>query len=200
MSAARRLIALLVVLAPQSASAHLIFGGAGGFSGGLLHPLFVPAHVMAVTAIAAFIAQRHPQWSWSTHGLNPMAFVLGLIAGIVAIAGAFVPLYANEFVLALAAVTGALLALAAPLPRVLLGALAAATGFAIAIDSPPDVISLRDAIVIQLGTFCGAIILLAAVIEIVSRLRRGWQRVGVRIAGSWIAASAALVLAVQLFK
>jgi hypothetical protein len=31
----------------------------------------------------------------------------------------------------------------------------------------------------------------------VSRLRRDWQRIGLRIAGSWISASAVMVLALR---
>jgi hypothetical protein len=34
----------------------------------------------------------------------------------------------------------------------------------------------------------------------VSRLRRHWQRIGIRIAGSWIAASAILVLALRFLR
>ena len=89
---------------------------------------------------------------------------------------------------------------ASPLPQFILGPFALITGLAIALDSPPEVISVREAIVMQIGIFCGATSLLIVIVECASRLRRDWQRIGVRILGSWIAASAILVLALQLAK
>ena len=196
--ASRCLIALALLGAPQTALAHPVFGGAGGFSGGLIHPLFVPAHVMAVAAIAALIAQQQPNWHWPSHWPVPLLFMVGLAAGSVAIASAYTPIYSGEAVLACAAVAGFLVAFSVPLLTLATATLAAATGFFIALDSAPDAISVGEAILIQLGTFCGANILLVAVIEIVSRRRHHWQRIGVRVLGSWIAASAIVALTLQL--
>jgi urease accessory protein len=198
--ASRCLVALALLGFPQMAVAHPVFGGVGGFSGGLLHPLFVPAHLMAVVGIAALVAQQQPKWHWPSHWPAPFSFIIGLAAGSVAIAGAYAPTYSSEAVLACATMAGFLVAFGMPLSMRTVAILAAATGISIALDSPPDVISIREAILIQLGTFSGAIILLVAVIEIVSRRRHHWQRIGVRIAGSWVAASAMLVLALQLAR
>lgn len=197
MIAFRFAIAAILALAPSAVSAHPVFGGAGGFYGGLLHPVLVPAHVMAIVASASLIAQQDPRWTWPTHWLSPAGFATGLVVGMIAIADAYVPAFSYEAVLALALASGALLAVAIQLPSILAGALALAIGFAIALDSPPDAMTLREAIVVQLGTFCGATILFAAAIEIAARLRRNWQQIGLRIIGSWIAASAVLVLALQ---
>ena len=100
----------------------------------------------------------------------------------------------------LALVTGVLVALARPLPEATGCVLAVATGFAIALDSPPEVISVREANIMLIGTAFGASILLVAVVEAASRLTRNWQRIGARIFGSWIAASAILVLALRLVR
>ena len=193
-------IALVFLLIPGAALAHAPFSGAGGFYGGLLHPWFVPAHLMAIVATAAVIAQQGSPWNWSMHWQAPTAFAIGLAAGFIAVAGAYAPELSGEAVLAVAAIAGLLTALARPLRAILVVAISAASGAAVALDSPPDVITLREAIVIQLGTFCGAILLMAAALEGASRLRRDWQRIGIRILGSWIAASAVLVLALQLAK
>lgn len=197
MIALRHAVAMIIALAPSSVHAHPVFGGAGGFYGGLLHPLFVPAHVMAIVACACFTAQQVPDWRWSIHWLSPAGFMIGLLAGMIAIAEAYVPVVSLAAVLALALVSGALLAAAIRLPPALAAALTLATGLALALDSPPDTITLREAIVFQLGTFCGAAILFAAALEVAAKLRRHWQQVGLRIIGSWIAASAILVLALQ---
>ena len=50
------------------------------------------------------------------------------------------------------------------------------------------------------GSGLGATAMLLVVVGCASRLTRPWHRVGLRILGSWIAASAMLVLALQLAK
>ena len=78
--------------------------------------------------------------------------------------------------------------------------LALAVGIALALDSSPGGISVREANVIIVGTFCGAVILLGIVLQVAAIFRRTWQKLGVRILGSWIAASAVLVLTWQLAR
>jgi len=199
-AALRALFALVIFISPDVAWAHPPFGGADGFFGGFLHPLFVLAHVLAIVGAGLLIAQKAQRGSRAARWTGLIAFVAGLVAGFVAIASAYVPTLAGEALLALAAITGTWVALARPFLRftpILLGAL---TGFAVALDSPPEVLSMREAIVIQLGTFVGAALLFIALVEAMSRLKADWQRVGVRILGSWIAASAILVLALRLAK
>ena len=48
------------------------------------------------------------------------------------------------------------------------------------------------------GTAVGACAMLVLVAAIAGHVNADWQRLGIRILGSWIAASAILVLAVQL--
>jgi hypothetical protein len=50
------------------------------------------------------------------------------------------------------------------------------------------------------GTGLGACFALAVVVVCTSRLTREWQRIGVRILGSWMAASAILVLALRFAR
>ena len=49
-------------------------------------------------------------------------------------------------------------------------------------------------------TFCGATVLLLGVVELTIMLCREWQRIGVRILGSWIAASAIMGLTLRLTR
>jgi urease accessory protein len=51
-----------------------------------------------------------------------------------------------------------------------------------------------------LGTALGAVLLLLVLLQGTLRLRQHWQRIGARIAGSWIAATAILVLALRLVR
>jgi urease accessory protein len=122
------------------------------------------------------------------------------VAGFAAITSAFVPRLAGESLLAAATVSAALTALARPIPKFLVVALTLVTGLALALDSPPHVTSAQEASAILVGTFCGAVILLLVVVEGTIMLWREWQRLGVRIVGSWIAASAIMVLALGLAR
>jgi urease accessory protein len=175
----------------DAASAHAVVG-IPGFAGGLLHPLLVPIHVCTILAVALLAGQQH-----RLRGLL-IGFAIGLALGLGAIALAYVPTFAEAALLSLAAVTGALVALARPLPMILSVVLAGATGVAIGLDSPPETISISEANLALLGTALGAPAALAALAWFTTRLHRDWQRIGMRIAGSWIAASAIMVLALRL--
>ena len=168
--------------------------GIPGFFGGVLHPLFVPAHLMAILALGLLIGQQAGRWS----RVVPAEFVAALIAGLVALTFGIAPRGADVVILALAAVCGLLAALARSLPQLVGYVLAALTGFAVALDSPPDVISVREANLMLIGTGLGGTVLLIVVTEAAARLTRHWQHIAVRVLGSWIAASAVLVLALRL--
>jgi urease accessory protein len=173
--------------------AHAPFVGVEGFYGGLLHPLLVPAHAMAILALGLLIS-RHA--SRQRNALS-LVFAVGLAAGLAAIAAGSGPTPAGDVVIGAAGLCGLLVALARPWPPVIGGCLAAAAGAAIGLDSPPEVISLRTATVMLIGTGLGGVIFLALIVEGASALTRDWQRIGMRVVGSWIAASAILVLALR---
>jgi urease accessory protein len=194
--ARRALPALLALLAGASAAqAHPVIQGASGFTAGFLHPLLLPAHAFALVALGLLIGQQ-PHWGRTV----PLVAIISVMAGLGAIALSYVPTLAGEALLASAALNGAAVALARPLPQMLGVTLAAATGLALALDSPPDAILLLEANLALLGTVAGVVILLSAIVAISARLTRYWQRVGIRIVGAWIAASAILVLTLRLAR
>lgn len=184
-----------IVLFAVPAQAHPPPLGLTGFSGGLLHPLLVPAHVLAVTGLGIWIGQQR-QWGTSA----AIGFVAALAIGLAAIAWALVPRYTAEAVLACAVTAGILVAWARRWPEPLGCALAAALGLSLGLDSPPEVISIAEANRMLLGTGASAMILLFVAMFCTSHLRRAWQRIGLRVLGSWIAASAILVLALQFAR
>jgi urease accessory protein len=188
---ARLLTAAALVAIPETASAHAVFG-VTGFSGGLLHALVVPSHVLAVVALALLIGQH----GWGR--VVMAAYVVAVLVGLGAIALAIVPTLAEQALLVFAMIAGLLVASARPLPPALGASLAAGVGLALALDSPPEAITLREANLALVGTALGAAIMLLVLVQGTSRLRRHWQRVGARIVGSWIAASAILVLALRV--
>ena len=161
---------------------------------GLLHPLLVPTHLMAVLALTLLIGQQN--WGYGV----PAIYAAAVLVGLGAIAMAYVPTRAEQGLLASAASAGALVALARPLPRAMGWLVAAASGLALALDSPPEAIALQDANLTLLGTAISAIVVLVFLLLMISRLHRAWQGIGTRIVGSWIAASAILVLALRFVR
>jgi urease accessory protein len=166
------------------------------FVGGLLHPLTVPAHLVALIALALLIGQQG-----KGRLLVPStAFAAGLALGLAAIMLAARQTSAVDVLLVSAALAGVLVALAPRLPVLACALLAAIAGIALGLDSPPQAISLAVARLTLIGTGLGACLALAIIAVGTSYLAREWQRIGVRVLGSWIAASAILVLALRFAR
>src|SRR5262249_52125119 len=150
-------LALLLTIV-DTANAHAPVPGLDGFPGGLLHPVFVPAHLVALIGLGLFTGhQQHARL------LAVLFFAAGLAIGLGAMALAVGETPANTVLLATAAITGALTALAVSMPRVVTCLLAAVTGAAIGLDSPPHVISVTEATLMLIGTGIGALIVLTAI-------------------------------------
>ena len=95
-------------------------------------------------------------------------------------------------------------AIARPLPTLACALLAVIAGVALALDSPPETISIAVATATLVGTGLGASLTLAIIVTGTNYLTRvrewNWARLGGRILSSWIAASAILVLAVRFVR
>jgi urease accessory protein len=171
-----------------------------GFVGGLLHPLTVPAHALTLLALGLLIGQQRQ----GRQLLPVAAFVAGLAGGLTAIALAVGQTAAADVVLIAAALSGILVALAHPLPALVCAPLAAVAGAALGLDSPPEAISIAVGTAMLIGTGLGASLAVAIIVFGSSRVVRASQgvgaRTGVRIFGSWIAASAILVLTLRFAR
>jgi urease accessory protein len=168
---------------------------------GVLHPLATPAHVIALTGLALIAGRCHPAAyncsSLSAGAVIVAALALGLAVGLGALALGAGETPAGDVLLAGATLCGLMAASGLPVRAVVAALLALMVGIAIGLDSPPDVIRLRDAVAALIGTFCGAgaaLALMARVASVVARWRDG---IALRVAGSWIAAMAVMALAVQ---
>jgi urease accessory protein len=161
------------------------------FVDGLLNPLTTPAHVLVLLALALVLARQPQRYAVL------LVFALALAAGFVAIVLAVETTPARTALLAVAAALGAMVA-AAWVPKLLAWLVAAIAGAALALDSPPQAVTITEAYATLGGTAVGACAMLMLVSAIAGRANADWQRLGIRILGSWIAASAILVLAVQL--
>ena len=73
------LAALVLLAMAEPALAHPPPLGIGGVFGGLLHPLFVPAHVLAILGLGLLVGQQ-AEWGRAV----PFAAIMALVAGLAA--------------------------------------------------------------------------------------------------------------------
>jgi urease accessory protein len=190
------LAAALLLLATVPAPAHTVIPGIGGFSGGLLHPLLVPAHALTLIALGFLTGT----YTARTQILLFVLFAAAAVAAFVLIAMAYSATQADMVVLCLGAATGLLLATNIALPVPATAAVVAAVSGAVTFDSVPPVTSVSETISSLTGTALSALALVAAAALISGALPDHVRPIAIRIAGSWIAASAIMVLALRLAR
>lgn len=181
----------LVLSAP--ALAHAPIKGIGVFYNGMLHPLFVPAHLLLLFGLGLLLGQHAPgmsRFGW-------IAFVLALWTGLF-VSQVFGGGISATFLLIAALIAGLLVALGRPIPGMAAAALTGLAGIGIGVDSMPEPLTRKETWLALAGTGLGAVLILSYVGGVAAWLRQPWQRIGIRVAGSWTAASALLVLALAL--
>ena len=193
-----RSFALALALLPGWAGAHSSSKGFEGFYIGLVHPLTSPAQVLVLLALGLFFAQRWPRQFEPASAL----FAGGCLVGIV-LGQAGMPVGAAEPVmLVLALAAGGLAALWPTAPALPPIAVAGGAGLLIGLVSTPDPGSLRATVITLFGSFVGAILALLYAAGglgwVHEKARVSWAQMGFRVAAAWIAAIAALLLALSL--
>ena len=188
--------ALLLLAGAEPASAHTVIQGLDGFPGGILHPFFVPAHVVSLFAVGLLIGQQRA----AHRGWLLLTFAAALVGAIGLVVSAFAFNEADSVLLAAGGLAGLLVALAFPLALLLSGPLVAIAGLALELDSVPETISTDETLRALLGSALGAWLAVTLTVSATVPLRREWQRIGMRVVGSWMAASAILVLTLRFAR
>jgi urease accessory protein len=163
-----------------------------GLLGGVLQGL-VPAHVLALASVALLAGCAGLRQSVGFVA----AFAMGLTAGLGALAAGVGETPAGEVLMVAAALCGLAAVTALRLPAGLAAVPAFIVGLATGLDSPPDAISLREAILGLIGTAGGGIAAMAIMVALSAAVAPIWNGIVLRVAGSWIAAIALLVLALR---
>jgi urease accessory protein len=156
----------------------------------------LPTHLLAIVALGLLAGQHAARFP----RLALIELVAGLFAGSLAIALGIGENKAAVMLLAFAALSAAGVVAARPLPVWVAGLAAFAIGTALPLNAPPQEIAIANAIAAQAGFAIAALATFAVVAVIALSAIRPWQRIGLRIVGSWIAASAILVLALRLAR
>ncbi len=191
----RRYLAPLLLLAPGLAVAHSPMQGIGNFYGGILHPILVPSHLLALLSLGLLIGQR----GVSAMRLAYPSFLVALLAGLT-IAGISPTAKpgAETVLLAIAACCGLLAAISVPAPRAVLALAALLTALVVGADSGVENLNRQETFGALFGAGVGACIVLIVVAGLAELPRQQWQRIVVRVLASWCTASAVLVLALAL--
>jgi urease accessory protein len=178
---------------PDIAAAHGSIEGVGSFYGGLLHPLLVPVHVLLLLAAGLWLGQQSMERVRPTASLFGLFLAGGLVLSLLAPEG----ILNASLLLALAALAGTLASANLTLPQPIVITLAALVALAVGIDSPPESGTIRSTVMALAGTWISANYLVYLIVALVSLTTRAWMKIGVRVLGSWTAASAVLVLALE---
>jgi urease accessory protein len=185
------LVAALCVL-PVKAVAHSPVEGMNEFYNGVIHPLLVPSHLLLILATGLFLGQRGPR----ENRLALPAFFLASVAGLLLTGSVWAAVVAESLVLTGTLAIGLATAIGRTAPLPLYPAAGAFAGFFLGLDSTPDSLAGRERVLALAGTGVGLnlwLIYACGIADFFSR--KPWQRIGLRIAGSWLAASSLLVLA-----
>ena len=190
----RALCYFTLLVIPTTVFAHTPFKGISDFYSGLFHPVFVPAHALLLSAFGLLLGQQEPKENLTPLLLFLVFTFMGLFIAGNSTGGKF-----ETIQLLGAGAIGLLVALNPHIPVFLRSLGSAFFGLLIGIDSgqadlvgPPLLASL-------IGTGLGMCIFLLCTMSFADYFKaKHWQKIGIRIIGSWIAASALLVLSLSL--
>jgi hypothetical protein len=154
-----------------------------------------PTHLLAVVGMGLLAGQRT-----RSIAVLLVLFALGILAGSFAIALAIGETPSALALLGIAAFAGMAAAAAVPLPSFPKNVLTLATGAALALNAPPQAVTVPSAIAAQAGFGGAALATFGLIAVIAAGADRTWQHVAMRVVGSWMAASAILVLALRLVR
>jgi hypothetical protein len=186
-------VAFMSLALSTPASAHALIMGIGGVSGGVLHALLIPEHGLSLLALGLVLGRQQPP----VRHTGLLIFFGALACGLVAAALITEETLAADVLVAAAGLLGLLVA-AAWMPPSLGLPLAAVAGLTLALDSRPEGTSAADAITMLIGSGLGAAVALAIIAEGSVLVRGRALLIVARVAGSWIAAIAVLVLSLRI--
>jgi urease accessory protein len=178
------------LLAPRAASAHLVSTGFGPFYDGLGHFLLTPEDFLPVMALALLAGLAGAGLGRAVLYSLPAAWLTGGLIGLQS-GGTLVPPVVTALVLL---GLGLLVAADRRLPIGLGVALAGLLGLLHGIANGVALAAAGQGAPALLGICTALSIVLVLLAAEVVQLRQWWQRITVRVGGSWIAASGMLLL------
>lgn len=185
-------LALVLAVLPELAAAHGGLPGGGGFYSGAAHPFLAIEQFMGLLALGLLLGG-------GAGSRLPLLFLAAtLCAGLAAGLG-----YsgAEPLMLGLALVLGGLLAVGQPVPVWGMSLAAVLTGWIVGTDTDvpaPASTSLAESVAPFAGVVVGVFLIVLNAAALSSAAKGPAAGIALRIVGSWIAAIALMVLALEL--
>ena len=183
-------LAFTMVGIPGPAHAHLVDTGFGAFYDGLVHLFATPEDLLPVVALTLWVGLRGPAFGRAVLVALPLAWIVGVAAA----QGWTWPWPASLTTAATTVVLGALAAADRPVRLSVVVALATAVGLAHGVINGAVLARAGLGAPGGAGIACGLIVVVSLGGGLAVTLRPAWTRIGVRVAGSWIAATGLLML------
>jgi len=179
---------------PEIAAAHTPIQGISNIFNGMLHPILTPSHLLLLIAAGLFFGQLGFEEAQPALLASIASVVLGLIFSAIS-PGPQV----EVFILVWATITGLLVAAALKIPLYWYFIVGAVAGFSLGFDSAQETLSGKERVIALFGTGVSIYFLSLYPIGIADFCnKKHWLRTGIRIFGSWIAASSLLVLTIEI--
>lgn len=187
------LVWLLTLVFFEPAFAHSPIKNIGNFYNGLLHPMFVPAHLLLLVALGLLIAQKGMNENRMAITTFFFTTIIGLVGGWFSIGGEI-----EIICLSFAAIIGLIITSNLSIGRSVLVVIAGLVGLFIGIDSVQETLSGIAKFLTFIGSAVGIYISLLYSVGFFDYFgKKPWQKIGMRVIGSWVAASSLLVLALS---
>lgn len=181
---------LFSLLIPAPALAHAPIAGLGSFYNGLLHPLLVPSHALLLVAAGMFFGQQGIHDNESALLAFAAAVIIGLSLSF--FAG---DLGIETALLVIASIIGVVVAISPRLNRYWCAAILFIVGLVLGIDSAQQTQVGKERFGSLLGSGISIYFVLLFVMGWADAKDRQWHKIAVRIVGSWVSASAFMMLA-----
>jgi hydrogenase/urease accessory protein HupE len=170
--------------------AHLVNTGFGPFYDGISHLFVTAPDILAVIALALLAGLRGEHPGRTALMTLTAAWTVGGVAGLMIRPEIlWAPATTATFLL-----LGALLAADRALPTPAIGSLAVVVGLLHGFLNGAEAASSGIGLVGLLGSLSAIFVLTTLTAAFAVSLARGWTRIGLRVAGSWIAAIGILML------
>lgn len=188
-------LVLLIFIFPKFVYAHGSFASVNRGYNGFLHPLFVPAQILAILSLGILLGQQSQNYLKFTI----ISFLLSCaFEAILTLLNTNINMETQLLILSI--VIGLLIAIDHKFSLGLYICLAIATGLLLGLDSEHQDLSGREKYFTLMGCWVGLWTCLSGVLIFADKMKtKEWQKIILRVIGSWVAASAVLAISLLIF-
>jgi urease accessory protein len=186
---------VIVALCPKRALAHLVTTGAGPFYDGVAHFFVSLDDLLVVVALALFSGLLGKPSARGLVLVLPVAWMSGMFAGSFLAGSTVAGPWFTSITLMLA---GLMLAISPPIPKFGFASLACLIGFVHGIWNGAAMRATDTSWLATLGIVTSAWVVAIVLGASAVSVQQAWQKVALRVIGSWITAIGLLSLAWEL--